>query len=73
MRDSTGQESSEITTMVGHDAGADDRGEDQQEDHRRQRHGEIDERMAMPSTKRPPKAGDGADEEADDESRSRPR
>ena len=53
----------------GPDAGAGDRGEHEQEDHRRQRHGEIDERMATPSTTAAAEGGDGADEEADDESR----
>ena len=43
MRDSTGQDSSEITAIVGTDAGPDDRGEDKQQDHRWQRHGKIDE------------------------------
>ena len=56
-----------MTRIVGHDAGAGDRGEHQQEDHRRQGHGEIDEAHGDGVDERPPKRRDRADEEADDE------
>ena len=56
----------------GHDAGAGDRGEDQQQDHRRQRHGEIDEAHDGAVDDAAAEGRDRADEEADDQAKLRP-